>query len=304
MTLQQLRYLIAVAIYGSINAAAKNLYISQPSLSEAINGLEQEFGFEIFERTSKGIRITSKGLKLLNDAREVVKEADCLEKKYFGFTGAKEIFRVSAQHYTFCTEAFYRLVKNSNLEKYDFSLIETSGQHVLENVRDNKSELGLLYWNETNRASIEKKLAAGRLEFHVLFHSPQCVMLTKGHVLAAKKILNVDDLSDYVYIAFKTGEFNSRYFTEETRTVFDHGKTVNCTDRSTMFYLLRKLQGFTICTNMVHKELNGPDIVTVPLAKTSTVAVGYIIRADEELSATGKKFVELLETCAPKMHEL
>lgn len=301
MTLQQLRYLIAVANYGSINAAAKSLYLSQPSLSEAISSMEQEFGFEIFERTAKGIRITGKGLELLNEAKEVIKEAERLEHKYFGTIKAKEIFRVSAQHYTFCTEAFYRLVKDSNLEKYDFSLTETTGRNVIENVRDNKSELGLLYWNKTNQAGTEKKLAENNLEFHILFHSPQCVMLTKDHDLAKKKKLNFDDLRDRIYIAFSAGEFNSQYFTEETRTVFDHGKTVNCTDRGTMFYLLRKLHGFTICTNMVHKELNGPDIVTVPLEKTNTVTVGYITRKDEKLSLIGEKFVALLENCSQKM---
>ena len=53
MTLQQLRYLIAIAEYGSINAAAQNLYASQSNLSTAIKELEQELGITVFTRSNR-----------------------------------------------------------------------------------------------------------------------------------------------------------------------------------------------------------------------------------------------------------
>lgn len=61
MTLQQLKYAIEIATRGSINEAAKRLFIFQPSLSNAIKELETELQITIFERTNKGISISVEG---------------------------------------------------------------------------------------------------------------------------------------------------------------------------------------------------------------------------------------------------
>ena len=78
MTLQQLRYLIAIAEYGSINAAAQNLYASQSNLSTAIKELEQELGITVFTRSNRGVTLTNDGTELLGYARQVIEQADML----------------------------------------------------------------------------------------------------------------------------------------------------------------------------------------------------------------------------------
>ena len=82
MTLQQLRYLIAIAEYGSINAAAQNLYASQSNLSTAIKDLEQELGITVFTRSNRGVTLTNDGAELLGYARQVIEQADMLEARY------------------------------------------------------------------------------------------------------------------------------------------------------------------------------------------------------------------------------
>ena len=82
MTLQQLRYLIAIAEYGSINAAAQNLYASQSNLSTAIKELESELGITVFTRSNRGVTLTNDGTELLGYARQVVEQADMLEARY------------------------------------------------------------------------------------------------------------------------------------------------------------------------------------------------------------------------------
>lgn len=61
MTLTQLKYAITVSEAGSMNQAAKELFISQPSLSLAIRDLEEEIGVELFRRSSRGILLTPDG---------------------------------------------------------------------------------------------------------------------------------------------------------------------------------------------------------------------------------------------------
>lgn len=76
MTLQQLKYIIGIVNSGSINEAAKRLFISQPSLSKAVRELENELNFEIFRRSSKGISLSLEGTEFLSYARQVVEQAE------------------------------------------------------------------------------------------------------------------------------------------------------------------------------------------------------------------------------------
>ena len=102
MTLQQLRYLIAIANHGSISAAAHTLYVSQSSLSVAVRDIERETGVTIFERSNRGITLTSDGIELLGYARQVVEQADLMEQRYSGRGGeAAQRLSITSQHYAF-----------------------------------------------------------------------------------------------------------------------------------------------------------------------------------------------------------
>lgn len=65
MKLTQIYYALKVAENGSMNKTAENLYISQPTLTNAIKDLEEEIGIRIFERTSKGVILTREGSTFL-----------------------------------------------------------------------------------------------------------------------------------------------------------------------------------------------------------------------------------------------
>ena len=79
MTLTQLKYAITVAESGSMNEAAKELFISQPSLSSSIKDLETETGVQIFRRTNRGISLTPQGEEFLGYARQVVEQYELME---------------------------------------------------------------------------------------------------------------------------------------------------------------------------------------------------------------------------------
>ena len=84
MTLTQLKYVLAIAKAGTINAAAKQLFISQPTLSSAVKELEAELGISLFNRTSKGVEPTADGEEFLSYARQVVMQTDLIEERYLG----------------------------------------------------------------------------------------------------------------------------------------------------------------------------------------------------------------------------
>lgn len=169
MTLQQLRYVVTVAEMGTITEAANRLYISQPSLTNAIHELEKEMNLVIFNRTNKGITLSKEGDDFLGYARQVLEQAAILEDKYKGKDGGKKQFCVSTQHYSFAVNAFVDLIQKYGQKEYDFSLRETQTYEIIEDVARMRSEIGILFLNDFNEKVLTKLLKAQELEFHLLF---------------------------------------------------------------------------------------------------------------------------------------
>ena len=156
MTLQQLKYVTTVAETGTITDAAAELYISQPSLTSAIQQLEKEMNIVIFHRTNKGITPSREGEVFLGYARQVLEQAAILEDKYKGNDGGKRQFCVSTQHYSFAVNAFVDLIKEYDADQYSFIIRETQTGEIIEDVASGKSEIGVLYLSEHNEDVILK----------------------------------------------------------------------------------------------------------------------------------------------------
>ena len=283
MTLQQLKYVTIVAETGTITEAANRLYISQPSLTSAIHELEKEMNIVIFNRTNKGINITKEGGDFLGYARQVLEQAAILEDKYKKNAGGKKQFCVSTQHYSFAVNAFVDLIKKYGQDEYDFSLRETQTYEIIEDVAKMRSELGILFLNDFNETVINKILKSNELKFTQLFIAKPHVFISRKHPLAEKTIITNDELEMYPYLSFEQGEHNSFYFSEE-----------RVRDRATLFNLLIGLNGYTVCSGVIDKKLNGKDIIAVPLADEGDMRIGYIMHKKGMLSRLGETYLESL----------
>ena len=276
MTLQQLRYAITVAETGTITEAAKKLYISQPSLTNAIHELEKEMNLVIFQRTNKGILLSGEGEEFLGYARQVLEQASILEDKYKGNGGGKKQFCVSTQHYSFAVNAFVDLIKEYGQEEYDFSLRETQTYEIIEDVAHMRSEIGLLFLNDFNETVLRKILKTNDLEFHELFVAKPHVFISRKHPLADRQVITNQELEAYPYLSFEQGEHNSFYFSEEIFSTSERKKNIRVRDRATLFNLLIGLNGYTVCSGVIDKKLNGKDIIAVPLQDEGDMRIGYI----------------------------
>lgn len=294
MTLQQLKYVTTVAETETITEAAKRLFISQPSLTKAIHELEKEMTVQIFNRTNKGISLTKEGEDFLGYARQVLEQAAILEDKYKGSEGGKKQFCVSTQHYSFAVNAFVDLIKKYGQEEYDFSLRETQTYEIIEDVARIRSEIGILFLNNFNEAIINKILKSHDLEFHPLFVARPHVFISRKHPLAAKSIITNEELTPYPYLSFEQGEHNSFYFSEEIFSVSERKKNIRVRDRATLFNLLIGLNGYTVCSGVIDRKLNGKDIIAVPLADESDMCIGYITHRKSLISRLGNTYLEAL----------
>lgn len=294
MTLQQLKYVVTVAETGTITEAAGKLYISQPSLTNAIHELEREMQIVIFNRTNKGISLSKEGDIFLGYARQVLEQAEILEDKYKGEGSDKKQFCVSTQHYSFAVNAFVDLIKKYGQEEYDFSLRETQTYEIIEDVAKMRSEIGILFLNDFNEKVITKILKSNELEFHDLFVAKPHVFISRRHPLADHQIITNEELESYPYLSFEQGEHNSFYFSEEIFSASERKKNIRVRDRATLFNLLIGLNGYTVCSGVIDKKLNGKDIIAVPLADESDMRIGYITHRKGMLSRLGTTYLDAL----------
>ncbi len=295
MTLQQLKYVIAVVNYGSISEGAKHLYISQPSLSNAVKELEKELGIEIFNRTPKGISLSSDGSEFLSYARQVVEQANLLEEHYSSHKRTKQLCSVSTQHYAFAVEAFVRMLSQSNADSYEFTLRETRTSEIIDDVSNLRSEVGLIYINDFNEKVLLKLLKENDLIFHTLFNAMPHVFISRNHPLAGETSVTIEMLEPYPFLSFEQGTNNSFYFSEEILSTTPRHKQIHVSDRATLFNLLGGLNGYTISSGVLGADINSDSIIAVPLETDEQMLIGWIENSKVKLSNAAKAYVSTLK---------
>ena len=292
MTLTQLKYVITIADTHSMNEAARTLFISQPSLSQAVRELEEEIGIILFNRSNRGVKITPEGEEFLGYARQVTEQCRLLEDRYIEKKNSKKRFSVSMQHYTFAVKAFVEMVKQFGMDEYEFAVHETKTYEVIENVKNFRSEIGILYLNDFNRAVLTKLFQESELEFHAIIDCGIYVYMWKGHPLAGKEEIALKELDDYPCLSFDQGINNSFYFAEEVLSTYAYKRLIKANDRATLLNLMVGLNGYTLCSGIICESLNGSDYCAVKLKSEETMTIGYLKRKGVALSPLGQKYLE------------
>ena len=295
MTLQQLRYIISIAECGSISSAAEKMLVAQPSLSKSVSELEKEMNIIIFYRNNRGVYLSEDGSKFLSYARQVVEQADLLENQYKKKETVKRVFSISSQHYSFVVSAFVALVKEYDKNKFEFTLRESMTHDIIEDVRTSRSELGILFLSNFNREVILRILHNADLKFTHLFTAKPHVFVSRPNPLAKKSYVKLEDLKQYPRLTYEQGLNNSFYYSEELHSTEESPKNIIVTDRATLFNLVIGLNGYTISSGILSKNLNGTDIVSIPIQSDEIMEIGYISPIDRPLGKVSLRYLEHLK---------
>lgn len=295
MTLQQLNYVVMVAEKGNITEAARELFISQPSLTNAVKELEREMDVQIFGRTNKGVVVSKDGEIFLGYARQVLEQANLLEETYKKNVHRRKQFCVSTQHYSFAVNSFVDLIRQYGQTEYDFSLRETQTYEIIEDVARMKSEIGVLYLNEFNAPVLKKIIKANDLKFTELKTAKPHVFISSRNPLANRQSVTLKDLEPYPYLSFEQGEHNSFYYSEEILGEVPRKKNIRVRDRATLFNLLIGLDGYTVCSGVIDRELNGPDIIALPLREQGEMHIGYLMHEKRVPGKLAASYIEGLK---------
>ena len=302
MSITQLKYLVAVVKAGSINEAAKSLYISQPTLSKAIKELEKEMGITILMRTSTGITLSADGAEFLSYARQIIETVELLENKYLDRPYQEQLLSVSTQHYSFSVDAMVKLIEHHGGDKYQFSLRETRTYEIIEDVKNLKSEIGVMYMNNFNEKILIQLLKESQLNFEPLFTAQPHIFISKTNPLAQKSIVSLEDLKPYPRLSFDQGDNNSFFFSEEILSTLESPKNILVSDRATIFNCMIGLNGYTISSGILSEELNGTDIIPVKLDVDDKITIGTVTNKKAILSRVALLYLDELKNTIESYH--
>lgn len=296
MTIQQCKYVLKIAECGSLNEAAKQLFVAQSSLSVSVKVLEQELNIKIFERLGNGVYLTEAGTEFIQYARQLVEQNDFIMDRYAGEKVCKHLY-VSTQHYDFVADIFSKLLNETTEVFYRFSLREMKTYDVIHETETAYCDIGIIAIKDKDRSIMERYISKRGLLFTPLFHAAPHVFLRKEHPLAKVAAITKENLRPYPYVAYEQGEHNSSFFTEEI-TEMHCDKQVQISDRASLMNVLLATDCYTVGTGIMPSLLNQERIVSIPFESEDFYTIGYLLRADRNPSDLTRIFIEMLNTTA------
>ena len=293
MNIQQLRYVVAIANSGTFREAAEKMYVSQPSLSISVRDLEKELGFKIFRRTSSGTFLTRRGMEFYEKAQELVKGFDVFQNQYANPEDEKKEFSISSQHYDFLPPL---ITQFSVLypENKDFRIFESTTVQILDEVAQGHSELGIIYLNKQNTKGIMQRVDKLGLEVVDLIPFQTHIYLRKGHPLAKKEFLVMEDLAHLPTVRFTQEKDEYLYYSENFVDTSSSSQLFNVTDRATLNGILERTDAYATGSGFLDSQsVNG--ITVIPLIDDLNNKMVYVKREEVDLSPVAEKFVQVME---------
>ena len=202
MNLLHIKYAVEVAEAGSINKAAKNLYVGQPNLSRAIKDLENSLGVTIFDRSAKGMVLTSDGEVFIRYAKNILNQVDSIEELFSQGSLNKKRFSVSVPRASYIADAFANFSKsldrNTEVEVF---YKETNSMRTIKNVLQDDYKLGIIRYAENYDKYYKSMMDEKELEYEMITDFRYVLLMNEKSPLAYKPEITYDDLKDYIEIA-------------------------------------------------------------------------------------------------------
>ena len=200
MKFQQLRYLVAVHESGlNITAAARQLHTSQPGVSRQLKLLEEELGFQLFEREGRALtRTTAAGEEIISRATSILREMQNIRRTSAELRKADGgTLSIATTH----TQARYVLPQvvqafRSAFPAVRVALQQSSPEHIAEWVLSGKADIGIA--------------TEGLSQFDDLISFPcytwnHVVVVPEGHALLKHDKIGLEELASYPLITYDIG---------------------------------------------------------------------------------------------------
>ena len=201
MNILHMKYAYEVAKAGSLSKASEVLLIAVPNISRSIKELEADLNITIFDRTTKGMRLTPEGEEFMNYAKGILSQIDQVERLYKGNLQKKQKFSISVPRACYISEAFAQFSKTLTKEPAEIFYKETDSQRTINNLLNHDYKLGIIRYSENYDKYFKAMLEEKGLVYEIVTEFSYCLIMSKNSPLAQYDTITFDDLTDYIEIA-------------------------------------------------------------------------------------------------------
>jgi DNA-binding transcriptional LysR family regulator len=295
--LKQLKYFVVCADVGSFSKAAEILYTTQPNVSKAIKALEDQLGFNLFYRKSRGIIISTRGKHVYEYASKAIENIEMLSS--FSQTDHIEQLQIASNPSAWMARVFADFYNQFHVERLHFQLYTASVEEIIKRVAGYQDELGFVYVMHNQNTAFQYILARNHLEFVELKKTQVVLYLGKKHPLYDEHEIRPEDLEKLRLVQAYEDEFDLNNYWKITNP---RGKdmptlesVVVTNSNCVMQELLQTTDLANISSGYVTSEVDEKELHGIPLyGNENVVMFGYVRRRLENLSAWGQQFIDFI----------
>lgn len=303
MDTKYLKYFVSVAQHGSINQAAKAMYISQPQLSHIIKSIEEEVGFALFQRTNQGSRLTQNGEHFLAHCEVILNEMDSLNHFINQAHRLGSRLVVSMTRFSHTAVCFNEIcARHQEQENLFLRLKETSTSDVIDDISNGYSEVGVLHFSVHETDTMMKNFENKHIQFIPVAKFKPYVFLSSNHELLRHgqvSELDINDLFHYGFVRY-IGQYEDFFYHIATEhgliDLNDSQKIIYVNDRMEQTRLLATTNFYTIGIAKFPYQSTTHDVANIPLKNCSEhLRFGIIMKEHKKCTAIENEFIEAVQ---------
>lgn len=303
MQIEQLEFIVSVAKYQSFSKTAEMLHISQSAISQSIKKLEEEIGLELFVRGRSGAVPTEKGIQIIKQAEEVLREFSGLKQRIVELKNTEKrelkIGLISGLYIPFLPSLLSEIKKE--FPDIVITFIEKSSVEITNSIIDKELDIGVVAIYEN---SLKKK---DKLEFEVLRDVKMYAYVNKSSPLSQLHHVPPQQLSNQTFVIFN-GEFINWYFEEYIKRNGMIDVLFTSNNNETIRETIRK--GLAITIDSEIEIINNPyiqngEIIPIPLVDTNAVksCFGFVKIKNKTCSKEVRTFERLFKHYLSEMYK-
>ena len=286
MTLLQMKYFIAVCESGSLTAASKSLFVTQPALSTAINQLEKSYNLRLFERKNHGLTLTKDGEFFYEKAKQLLNAYEILDKDLKDLAQSKYTIRIGVPPMigSFLFPKIYSQYMQFHPDA-KFEIWEEGSLTIRKKIQNKTLDIGFSILNDNANEHYEKE---DILETELLY----CV--SRDNPISKKESLTIEDIKNESIIMLREGFFQNQLINKMYQEVQADPKIILISSQLSVIRNFVKMNagGAFLMKELV--DINDDSIVGISFTNKLTLKIGLIWQKEAQLHLGALDFINFL----------
>ena len=296
MELRELQFFVVSVDAGSLSQAAQILYTTQPHVSKTIKKLERTLGYQLLERSKKGVELTKEGEKVYDQARKMLSSMEEIQRIHM--ETQESTIRIASMPSSLLSEEFATILAEH--PKLHAVCYEETLEKIIHHICHRQVEVGFVFISKMQRQAFERMIQKRKMTFTPLKEKDMALYVGPNHPYYEKEYVTKEELRNLRYVQHEEDQISllhtSGHLQEDLIDSRDFQQIVTVNSSSLMQELLRKTDLANLSCNLQKEKERDSLIRMIPIRKSHTkVCFGYLHRADCVLRAHTEEYLKQLE---------